>query len=512
MQQEKRLYWCVFMFILFLTVGLGFFVLRTLVYNSDNASAVFIARDILRGNWNLRGWMIPIDNFTTTDILFYLPLVAWKGISVRVIQGVAIAMLTSITGVSLLLASEGLALRRSVVSICIAAAFIVGSSLFFLQNLLTIPTHTGTILYALVCMLLFAKLGKVAKPGLLYGVVFLLTVLGCFGDPLFLAIGVAPILVCILIGLLQKRTKHAEVLFAGVQLVGIFVAHMLVQYVQQQGVLFIDQPFIIAELTGVYANITLFIQIISHSYAADIFGKPLDSAVFPALLNWLKIAAVLLAVRATFRTIRASENVSQTDEVLLYAIGIISLLFLFSSYAQGLDAIRYLLSLIIFLGILLARRWSDILQSTGHTFRMLSLLSICVIGIFLIRELRQAPVPINTHDALVQNTSLAGQVGYGSYWEAEAATLYSKEGVTVWPIKVVDGQFYPYYWLSSTSMYTKPATFIVYSAADAAQFYPAAVHTFGTPVGQQRLENGDTVLTWSNDITPKLSHYAGLER
>jgi hypothetical protein len=62
------------------------------IRRSDDASIVLEAQHLLRGNWNLRGWILTPDNFRPSEALWYVPAVARAGSVLRLLYEVPAAV------------------------------------------------------------------------------------------------------------------------------------------------------------------------------------------------------------------------------------------------------------------------------------------------------------------------------------------------------------------------------------------------------------------------------------
>jgi hypothetical protein len=226
---------------------------------------------------------------------------------------------------------------------------------------------------------------------------------------------------------------------------------------------------------------------------------PATAAVFLHLAGVLVIA--LGAVIATRRFLR---DLAFVDQILLTAIAVNLVSYVFSTQAGSIQTTREITA-VLPLGAVLAGRT---LASRVLAIRFAPAVLLLVLAGYLGGlgyELAQPPVPPQNHQLTSWLAAHHLSSGLSGFWEANVVTLTSGDRIRVRPLTVAGPRVAPYAWESAAAWYDPRGTanFVVLGPAIAE--YPgftdseAVVATFGPPLRTYRI-GADLVMVWDKNL------------
>ena len=457
--------------------------------NSDDASVVQRAQDVLRGNIILRGWTLGPDNFFT----LLLPLYAVAGLFVP--------------RLSLLMYVVNPLVYAFMVSACLAIGWkytepchrLIGMSLLFAvvalpstllaENLLH-EVHVPAVLCALLTFYLIVadySLALAALP----------LILADIGYPFALYVGNLPVaLVGIWLGLKagQRRYFRFVVLavscalvskgaLAGLQLLGGFKTQPLITR--------------FVSMDQLPHNFYLFCESILNLFGADFFGRDVfNLGTGVILIHAAVIVLVIWAVcEAGVRVIKGEESLMIA---LLWASLAFNLMaFVFSTSPLDAGTARYLVTVPVFGALIAAMSWQK-LGGEKYAVYVLPVVACAYVGAFAVQVFRPiAKPPVNVIRFLEENGL---REGYGSYWSASILSVISDGKIAVRQVAAGREGMVPLRWLSSEDWYAmKDARFLIFKDTAFGVNLHTAIRSWGSPMRVEQID-GYTVAVWDSAI------------
>jgi hypothetical protein len=482
-----------------------------IVQQSDFASIFLAGRDMLAGNWRLKGWWLPPDPFWTTDIpiyglaglifgldpkvLVYVPALLWSAVTVAACA-VAVARGEKrgrLWALPVILTLLGLPLlRSSMVMVQVAHA----------------PMHMASLLLILATFVMAA--GAIER-----GVFPSKTTLGCLGgttflavagDPLVVVVGVLPIAGATAICLYRPLASRLAVV--GTVLIASITANIALKANEYSGGFAVMHTltlgFVFASYPQFVANISYIAQNLLRIFGAWFF----DAHVVYASPELLRLVLLLLAVVIVSRAVKRSlaefgltglaripscVRITPLNAMLMLGIVLDVLAVLVSRVVfDDYSAARYLFPTLVFGAILVARE-----AGSWPWVRMVAAAAL-VSSVFAVvqtyrngpQQMVLAPPGIRQLASWLEEHKLAA--GYGPFGTAALVTTLSKGEVNMRAIgRDGRGGVDMMRWLTSAAWYPtpinsrKPAFIVVEKNAPAAAFRESeVVSTFGQPNGR----------------------------
>jgi hypothetical protein len=489
------------------------FLSRGVLYNSDNAGIVLEAQSMLHGNALLRGWYTPTDDFLTIEIPLYA-LGLLLGFSMPSLLHIIPALLYTLVVIcGGYLASTLLQGKHRILCLLAFLGLVAFLTLDLAQSLLMGPTHMGTILLALVGLLLYRRFllgGKGKRVAL--AVILLLTVLLVVGDPFALVFFVLPLILVESIQMLvEKRLSVQGILVVATLLLMTILSFGIRWLLGIAGVhILLTAGFVPADIPDMLHNFVNAILLSFTLFHADIFQRSaLSLPGLPFFINALAVFVLIYAiVRGTIRFLfLAATTTTKIVSALLWGLLAVFAAYTLSTLGEtGAAGTRYLFPFLFFGGI--------VSFAAIYPFVKKNILTIAVALLFTMNatlfvvSTYQAPTVVVPEAQLI--TSLEAHhltQGLGTYWVAPIATVQSEDRVVIRQVMVTNNQIQPEYFLVDGQWFNpsnlRNANFIVYMDRDnPGAYYSASVRSFGVPDYQYRL-GVYTVLAWN---TPLLTH------
>ena len=452
-----------------------YLIFRTIPRDADNTGNFLAGVDWFGGNWNLKNWVLPPDNFLNSDLLLYGLLSKLFGVRIEVCYYSAALIWAGVVLAAVHLArltAGGNQQFYATLGVLTALGLPVIQGNQELQLVSFSPYHIGSVLYLLVaCALALSHLERGAAWTL--GGYFLLMTLDCFGDPMMVFLGALPITAALIYRLLVTGGRNSHILRLIAASVGsVLCGKLLVNLVRHWG--FHSTP-VPVEFT-LFPDFSRNLGIVCHGAfifaGAEFWGQQVRVANIVSvaiLLFHLPLLAfqACFFVQETKRQYSAldtalekgelePQSISQTAFSIAYFIALFNLgAGLFSSTVQDLQHIRYLIPGFVFLNVLLAGRASRrVLYRYYITACFLASL-VYTVGVYL-PGLTTGPVGgrPEQNQAVCRLLELGVKDGFGHYWDATVISVWSRGELFMRPIVPdLENRLHSYTWTSSVDWF-----------------------------------------------------------
>ncbi|HEX6488854.1 MAG TPA: hypothetical protein VF137_08310 [Candidatus Dormibacteraeota bacterium] len=479
------------------------------VRNSDNATPVLQASAVLHGNWTLRGWILPQDTFLTSEVPFFIPAVALRGIAGGLVYTVPTALYLGSALLAAWTAGRGSTVRGGLAGAWVVAILLVAvPGLWGYAVLAPGIAHIGAVWAPLLVFNAVAGEGRQLVRALGAGLLIAFTALG---DPLIVVLGAAPLLLCGLAELVAGRGGWPA-LAGGLGLAGFELGEKALSTLG--GLQILGVP---VHLALVHPRSHLAQALTNANFLLAPFGPSGVAATVSAALFWVLVALALGVALARYA--RDPAPVARLDALLpLAAVGG------FLAYA-GTDrstiplSARYLVPAAVMATIVVGRLCAAAvargpLPAAAALAAALLIAAVRLGGIA--STLQQPPAPPSTVIPVLAYLEANGyQRGYAPYWDANYSTVESDGRLQVRPLRADAGRLAPMPWSVDRAWYepgpaSAGARFVFFreaataAAADAAGdlgiYLDTATATFGPPAQTYHVA-GYTILVWDHDIS-----------
>lgn len=496
--------------------------------NSDSASAVLQAQDLLHGNWLLGGWAVSDVSFYTTELPQYAVLGAVFGFGTGLVH-IAAAMTYTLIVVLVALVAKGRSRgREGLVRALIGGGIVAAPQTSGALVMLLGPDHTGTVVPVLAAYLLIDRARSRWWIPPLAG---LILACGMTADPVVALTGCAPLAIASVLRALRPRltSRWYELSVGFAAAVGGVAGWYAPAAVQALGGFHIYHP----------NNRTVPLSYLfrhglwnTTQAVLELFGaNPFSSTTFGTshglelVLIWVHLAGVLLAVAGLVLALRWFFS---PDGLLVAALAVAILLqlaaFLHSIHSTNLESIREIVAVMPLGAVLAARgvapwldrrlaqwqaQWQAQRPAVGHKVLPLGLvLGLVAAGYAagFAYDAVQAAVPSENQGltAFLEAHHLSD--GLAGYWEAGSVTMNSGGRVLVSGVAGTSRRVSPYLWETQNSQYDPAehdATFVVTGGprtdVPVRGLEQDALATFGRPARVYRLGTF-TILVYSTNL------------
>ncbi len=506
-----------------------FFAFAQVPMDSDFASLVLEANDILNGNILLKGWHLTNAPFTFTEIPFYVLGSAFFGINVWSYIFANMAMVLSLFFFGFLLIFDRTDHPFNLFHLIFIA--IAGFPNPYLMQ--TLRGHVGLfviIFAALYCLKLINNLPEYSQQGKRLTIVFLiLVVLGTASDIFIFPILIAPILfisVFKFINFIEITEKEKRIFW-------LTILGVIFGKVCEKGLVWIGGaqiskgPFTnsyqYVELDQIPQIFLTFINYLLNTFDCNLNQLPVFS--LESIIKIIHLAIFIWGTFILFRTINIFLHKEKTDFLsLLISLGIIflSVLMVVLPFLRDPLTGRYFsyfptaYAILIIRSIRTNRFITRLIPRTHISIKMP--LSIVVLAIILL-----AIQPISTSRIVTPQDRLATFLrdnglteGYSDFWNSNHVTVSSKDRVHVRPIvfaadlRTEERYAQIFHWFSKPEWYKNPeANFIVVKTqGDYAGYHNVKTENvlqyFGEPI--RKLEFEDYIIfVYPNGISEKIA-------
>ncbi|HUY29025.1 MAG TPA: hypothetical protein VMV27_16565 [Candidatus Binataceae bacterium] len=476
---------------------------RTILYSSDHANILLQAQDLAAGNLTLRGWTLSNCSFYPETVFYALALMMNHCASAVMRDGSAFIYAILVL-VALWLAGRGSSTPSSYLGYAIAFPLLALPQ--SLQHLYIAPgTHMSTIILVLAALvsLSFTEEESARAPAA-YVVYLVLMATAVFGDPFAIYVGAIPIAaVAALRWVWSRFSRHRELLAIVATLGAVIIAIAALKLISGGGGFrtvpiaahFVARSALRSNAAATFGAVAALFGLTAAPGAAT----PLGAIILLARAAGLMLVLGCCAVCA-YRVLLGAEN--RTNEILLAALVLDILEYLFSDRVIGLSTVRYLVPSVLFGAVLAGRIGPKVIPRSRISYAAVALFLIAYLCGF-VRLITSAERPGQTQVRLAQWLYQHGLVsGYGDYWDASSITVESAGQVKIRAVTFgAPGVFLPYRWESKDTWYagdgvSKAPNFILVKDSWNPLVIFLAMRTFGPPAQTYRVQ-GHTVVVWN---------------
>ena len=488
---------------------------RSLGIDSDGASNVLQAWDMIHGNPLLRSWWLSDVSFYTTELPGYVLVELAHGLNPGDIYLAAAATYTLLVVLAAVLAKGRATGTEALLRVLVTVGIMLAPGPRGTASLLlSSPDHVGTGVPLLVIWLAIDRLGSRRYLPWLVGV--LLTWVE-MADPMAVYVGALPVIVVSAIRLYRPaqpgqsappRRRAAWPADAGLlaaAAVSVPLAAALVRLIRHAG------GFVAAPTTTIFTtsdqlphNFWLMAESVLVLFGADFFGLRPGPLLAVALL---RLIAAILAGWACCLAVRRLRSGDRLIQILITAILINLAAFTFSTQAFDLASARDISAVLPFSAVLAGR-----LLPGRPAWRALApaLLAVAVGYAGITGYYASSPPhPIGTQAVAAWLSAHHQTAGLGGYWVANLTTVASGDRVRVRAVTSSCQRFIPDVWETKKTWYQPPgrATFLVLGLSQVTGANGTAAQAtaqFGPPQRSVRI-GGDQVMVWNHDLLAALT-------
>lgn len=476
----------------FAAIAVGFifvFVFLLLVFrpvprNSDTATNFLAGMEMGLGNWRLSGWVLPPDNFATTDLLCHAILGRLFGPMPGLMYVVPALLWSAVSIAAVLLATSQLSPHIPPYAPWVAgAAAVVMVAVPIMQdnpwaqNATVTSIHASTIFLILVVVLLVRAIVSPPFRHRRMRVVALVvsTAAGAFADPLMIYFGCVPIMAACVARLRRGPKLRPLLMTIGVITGGTLLGRGLLWWNVHSGG-FENNPGAVAALPAFAAfpslgmNIGMAVQSLFGFFGAPVFGRHLSPSLvegpwifvlripFVVLLAGVVLSMGRLVVAELVAWPRAPKHKEPLEfvEFLLWIVFMAALVVtIVSNQLSDLASERYFMTAFVIGSIIIARRCAYHPVFGVYTAVCL-VASLAYASVGIVQQPRQM---ITARDQqLIQALRAHGlHHGFAGYWLSGILTVATEGDVQVLALSSHDGGLEPYLWLSNLNWYRSAA-------------------------------------------------------
>jgi hypothetical protein len=474
--------------------------------NSDDAAVVLQAQDILQGNILLHGWVSAPDSGFTTFLLLHVLcglLIRHLATLMYVVPPISYVLLAGACAAITWLGCDAQHRLLSTTLVVVVVAFPA-----LLSGIDTgPPVHTGgdhktTILFMLITFYLLSA-------GYNVWLAQLPLVFAAVGDPLAIWIGIPAIVVTGVIFLDRKRVRFGWQLILSA-VICLAVAKAVLAAIPILGGFETTRGALrnaVVSLDRLPHNVRLLFECTLNLFGANFFGRNVvDRGTAIALVH---LGVLMFLIWAIWRIARVALSKLDALRLMLLSALILNLLaFLFSTTPYDLDSARYLPALTSFGPLLFGLSWYEVEISESLLWLAAPIVGAAFLIPFLwrlgspIAELRERAglAPSKPDDVIEYLESNHLTEGYGSYWTANILTVLSDGKVKVRQVASLNGQLVPLEWESARQWYDmKNARFLIFKDNSYDVGSEPAIRMWGSPVYTAE-RDGYTILVWSKPL------------
>lgn len=426
--------------------------------NSDKAMLFFQGQAIAHGNVLLKGWVVALDSYWTSDTLLSALGIAIVGVRpvLSNLEPAVVAALVTCAGMLVAAdaaAKQGRARRaqsgpRGSRLVGAATVFILVAlaTTTFQLFLLSGGWHVSTALFALTAFVLVRE----GRFGLRWGLTVACLAVACLSDLDIIAYAVVPIVCSGIVAALRRRTWKAAIAPITAALTSTAAYEVCRSIVLALGGYRTVKASAVPSLHQVFENVKLALH-----YGGEMLGivpaprvaSGLTPDTVARALAWshLLVGALILAALGSvlWQTIRGLRRGGpmglDIDEMLLFAvIGGAATFIVQSGHGQISDA-RYLVAAAFFAAVLTgraaARCWPRLAALRAHRLAGVAALTLGLVFAGLVGDELASPVTPPTAQVLADWLEVHHlDAGIGDFWAASITTLDSGGRVVLLPV------------------------------------------------------------------------------
>jgi hypothetical protein len=444
--------------------------------NSDNMSALLVARDMAEGNIFLKGWTLSTQSFLFTDTV-------WTAIVIRIVgyHPIIAHVMPAAMYIALVLVAGAIVWQERPKNVVLLAPLLAIPTVFTTLVGLELTVHGGISLAAIVFA--YALNGRSRRFLLVVSpACAILWALVIASDALFIYIFVIPAILAASFAAFRREPGYSALAAAAVLSLPLAA---LVQGVQGE-IFAYDLPGVssatLATPAIIIENLKHFTQGIAYYYAIHF-----DRGWLAFALSVLRLAFAGGMICAFLVLATRSWPRSFIDAFLIAATVVPSAAFLFSTVPLDAHSSRYFYFSVIALTIFVARNLAIMRYAPA----------VCAVAVVLavtnLEDFRgRWPPEDERYRDLSEFLSSHGlEKGYAPYWQASITSAMGS--VHVAPVVIQTASIAPFYWLSKKGWYRDKRQFFI---ATNPEERLAAVAHFGTP--SRELPFGSfSILVWA---------------
>jgi hypothetical protein len=473
--------------------------------DSDGASNVLQAWDMLHGNLLLHGWTLTDVSFYTTELPQYALVELLVGLSPTVVH-VAAAMTYTLLVIGVALLARGRATgTEGWVRMAVAAGILLapqaGAGTYVL---LLSPDHVGTGVPLLAALLV---LDRAPRRWWAVAAFLFLMLIAQIGDPLATIEGAVPVVIVCLVRLYPEAVRNRRLgrenwydlsLLIGT-LLSIKVASAVLAVIAKAGGFHVfSVPPFFTYAYSLSAHFWLAIESVLLLNGADFTGQPLGASAGLALLHLVGVALVLWAVARGLRRFFADRDL--VVQILVVSFILVLVSFVVGNRAYTVMNAREIAGVLPFGAVLAGRMLGGRLMS----LRLLPALALVLAGylVALIYGVSLPAVPNPNRPLITWLESHHLYYGVAGYWESNSVTLYSHERVQVRYLGPLnDGKLAMAAWESQRSWYNPKlhdARFVIWDRYLSSSVRDVTA-TFGRPAHSYRVA-GERIFVYDHNL------------
>ena len=497
---------------------------RSLGIDSDGASNVLQAWDMIHGNPLLRSWWLSDVSFYTTELPEYVLVELARGLNPGDIYLAAAATYTLLVLLAAVLAKGRATGTGALLRVLITVGIMLAPGPRATAGLLlSSPEHVGTGVPLLVIWLAIDRLGGRRYLPWLVGV--LLTWVQ-MADQMAVYVGALPVIVVSAIRLYpfsrhghvsqhedghvsQQGRRAARLADAGLlaaAAVSVPLAAGLLSLIRQAG------GFVVAPTTTIFTtsaqlphNFWLMVESVLALFGADFSGLRPGPLLAVALLRLIAVILAAWACCIAARRLRSDRD--RLIQILITAILINLAAFTLSTQALDLASARDISAVLPFSAVLAGRLLPGrpALRALAPALLAVAVGYAGITGYYA----GSPPQPIGTEAVAAWLSAQHQSAGLGGYWSANLTTVATSERVRVRAVTSSCHRFIPDVWETKKTWYQPPgrATFLVLGLTQVAGANGTAAEAtaqFGPPQRSIRI-GAYRVMVWNHDLLPALT-------
>ncbi len=422
--------------------------------NSDGATMLLYAEDVLSGNFFLSDWHLTGLTFATTDLPFFVVGTALAGVGLKAFH-ISVTLMYLFMVFAALMLSLYAKKHKWLTAAAIAA---VG---LFPTNYALSNAFVHTAVFALVFLaVLFAKVYKQKASRLSLIAFAVVTALAVCGDKIAIVMISLPMLLLCAFGGFGKTLKPVIATVFGT-IAGLFMEKLYlvaggadINSLQQSS--FID-------LHSLWEKVFVYIEYFLRLINAYFFGKNIFSV--KTLFFAVKIFIVGFAVYLIYKAIKKLVLREDSDVVTaMLGMGFLfmTVLLFITTINTNITAGRYIGFVPIMLGVILSQfteKISDLFQKKHFVL----MIGFCgVLALTGIVPSGSAFSPYNTYSELADFLEAHNlEHGIANFWDASVITAYSENAVKVRPVEWKDNALKARIWFCKNQWYEEPVEFVI---------------------------------------------------